>query len=410
MWHAGGSRSRQTHACGRSFYPCFLPLTARPLSSHCSCCPAPSWWSCLNFFGGGVVGSTALTQVRRRPAGGWRGPAPEAQALQAHLCPAPDPLAQLPLPQVPELVNRPFETPSRLGYALPGTATGGRRAASSRARRRHCPSARHSPFKPPYALLPASPIPCVGPRCYSVCQGAPARLHGQPAEAGPFGACHACHAAAATPRLPTPPLRLPPQFFLTVMILRTLMSVPLRFLISQPGVWQAWIRCGGRAGVRAAVAGGYDCVLGAAPALAVALPFGCAATPRALPTSASHSMALMPFLKGMRDANATERTRFMRNALRSPRYGVEFGGNLCLVMLISFAFAVRAPAATGDAPPAGLPAPARCSPAAICADAPRLPALCPPSPLPPPPRSSAPSSRCSVSPSSSETGSSGATS
>lgn len=27
------------------------------------------------------------------------------------------------------------------------------------------------------------------------------------------------------------------------MILRTLMTVPLRFLLPQPGVWQAWVRC-----------------------------------------------------------------------------------------------------------------------------------------------------------------------
>jgi hypothetical protein len=29
--------------------------------------------------------------------------------------------------------------------------------------------------------------------------------------------------------------------------------------------------------------------------------------------------------------------------VRSPRYGVEFGGNLCLVVLICFAFAVICP-------------------------------------------------------------------
>ena len=54
-------------------------------------------------------------------------------------------------------------------------------------------------------------------------------------------------------------------------------------------------------------------------------------------------MALSPVFRGLRDAGATERTMFMRNALRSPRYGVEYGGNTCLVLLISFAFAVICP-------------------------------------------------------------------
>ena len=34
-------------------------------------------------------------------------------------------------------------------------------------------------------------------------------------------------------------------------------------------------------------------------------------------------MGLSLFVKGIRDENATERARFMRNAIRSPRYGVE---------------------------------------------------------------------------------------
>jgi hypothetical protein len=62
--------------------------------------------------------------------------------------------------------------------------------------------------------------------------------------------------------------------------------------------------------------------------------------PAHAPLSLCCRMALSPFFKSMRDSHATERTVFMRNALRSPRYGVEFGGNLCLVALISFAFAV----------------------------------------------------------------------
>ena len=34
------------------------------------------------------------------------------------------------------------------------------------------------------------------------------------------------------------------KFFMSYMIMRTLMAVPLRFLITQPGAWQAWLRCG----------------------------------------------------------------------------------------------------------------------------------------------------------------------
>jgi hypothetical protein len=114
-------------------------------------------WSALNFFVGGVVGSTVLAQV-------------------------------------PELVSKPFETPQRLGYALPASA----------------------------------------------------------------------------------------KFFLTYLILRTFMTVPLRFLIAQPGVWQAWIRFG---------------------------------------------ISLVN--KNIKDDKATSRALYMRTAIRSPRYGVEFGGNMC---------------------------------------------------------------------------------
>ncbi len=65
------------------------------------------------------------------------------------------------LTQIPELVNKPLETPNRLGYAIPSSA----------------------------------------------------------------------------------------KFFLSYMVLRVFLTIPLRFLITQPGVWQAWIRWGG-AGVR----------------------------------------------------------------------------------------------------------------------------------------------------------------
>lgn len=40
-------------------------------------------------------------------------------------------------------------------------------------------------------------------------------------------------------------------------------------------------------------------------------------------------MALVPFVPGMRDTRAAERTLFMRRAIRSPRYGVEYGANIC---------------------------------------------------------------------------------
>jgi hypothetical protein len=32
------------------------------------------------------------------------------------------------------------------------------------------------------------------------------------------------------------------KFFLNYIILRAFMSMPLRFLITQPGVWQCWLR------------------------------------------------------------------------------------------------------------------------------------------------------------------------
>ena len=128
-------------------------------------------WACFNFFGGGVIGSTALAEL-------------------------------------PQFIEKPMETPGRLGYALPSSA----------------------------------------------------------------------------------------KFFLTYMVLRTFMTVPLRFLLPQPGVWQAWVR-----------------------------------------------MGLHPIFKGLKDANATPRARFMRAAIRSPRYGIEFGGNLCLVLLVSFAYAAICP-------------------------------------------------------------------
>lgn len=37
----------------------------------------------------------------------------------------------------------------------------------------------------------------------------------------------------------------------------------------------------------------------------------------------THRMGLAPLFKGMREQHATERARFMWNAIRSPRYGVE---------------------------------------------------------------------------------------
>jgi len=116
----------------------------------------------LNFFMGGVVGSTALARV-------------------------------------PELVNRPFETPQLLGYALPASS----------------------------------------------------------------------------------------KFFFTYLILRTFMSLPLRFLIPQPGVWQAWIR-----------------------------------------------MGFSPFFKSLRSTGASARTQFMRHAIRSPRYGCGLWLHYCSGVLL----------------------------------------------------------------------------
>ncbi|KAI8469089.1 MAG: hypothetical protein J3K34DRAFT_514584 [Monoraphidium minutum] len=86
------------------------------------------------------------------------------------------------------------------------------------------------------------------------------------------------------------------KFFFSYMILRTFMSIPLRFLIPQAGVWQAWIR-----------------------------------------------IALRRWFKTLRDDGVPERTAFMRRAIHSPQYGIEYGGNICLVVLICFAFAVICP-------------------------------------------------------------------
>jgi hypothetical protein len=38
------------------------------------------------------------------------------------------------------------------------------------------------------------------------------------------------------------------KFFLIYIIMRTFMTVPLRFLITQPGVWQSWLRWEGGGG------------------------------------------------------------------------------------------------------------------------------------------------------------------
>eukprot|EP00878_Enallax_costatus_P009758 GHUV01010191.1.p1 GENE.GHUV01010191.1~~GHUV01010191.1.p1 ORF type:complete len:1012 (+),score=268.71 GHUV01010191.1:434-3469(+) len=79
------------------------------------------------------------------------------------------------------------------------------------------------------------------------------------------------------------------KFFFTYIIMRVFMSVPLRFLITQPGVWQCWLRL-------------FDIFGGSVP----------------------------------------PRVEFMRYAIRSPRYGVEFGSSL-LIMLIALAFSIIAP-------------------------------------------------------------------
>ncbi|KAF6257975.1 hypothetical protein COO60DRAFT_1701539 [Scenedesmus sp. NREL 46B-D3] len=79
------------------------------------------------------------------------------------------------------------------------------------------------------------------------------------------------------------------KFFFTYLIMRTLMSVPLRFLIAQPGVWQYWLRL-------------LDLFGGPVP----------------------------------------PRVSFMRDAIRSPRFGVEYGSSL-LILLICLAFSIISP-------------------------------------------------------------------
>lgn len=46
-----------------------------------------------------------------------------------------------------------------------------------------------------------------------------------------------------------------------------------------------------------------------------------------------------------KDSSVPPRTRFMRYAIRSPRYGVEYGSTL-LILLISLAFALISPLIT----------------------------------------------------------------
>ena len=96
---------------------------------HCTCTVVTcSLWACLNFFGGGVVGSTALARVGFGGCQVWCA----AQTLWvciAHHNSEPSfcLLFALVLPltchmhiQVPEFINKPLETPQLLGYALPG--------------------------------------------------------------------------------------------------------------------------------------------------------------------------------------------------------------------------------------------------------------------------------------------------
>jgi hypothetical protein len=78
------------------------------------------------------------------------------------------------------------------------------------------------------------------------------------------------------------------KFFVLYMINRTLMTLPLRFLITQPGVWQAWLRL-------------FDVF-----------------------------------------ARPSERQLFLNYAIRSPRYGPEYG-NMLLIALIGWAFALVCP-------------------------------------------------------------------
>lgn len=100
-------------------------------------------------------------------------------------------------------------------------------------------------------------------------------------------AVRSCNRAVMQHRYATPSsLR---QEYVSCMCVLLALAVPLRFLITQPGVWQCWLRL-------------MDIFGGEVPA----------------------------------------RTRFMREAIRSPRYGVEFGSSL-LITLISLAFSIISP-------------------------------------------------------------------
>lgn len=127
------------------------------------------------------------------------------------------------------------------------------------------------------------------------------------------------------------------KWFFVYLVMRTLAVMPSRFLMPQPGVSTSIRRC--------------------APALMLQWKSGCgaAATMHNPRPPADHTglspvrrSLLFAVTKGLRLSKAEaddgpERARFMRTSIPTPRYGVELGGNTCLVVLISLAFAAVCP-------------------------------------------------------------------
>ena len=117
------------------------------------------------------------------------------------------------------------------------------------------------------------------------------------------------------------------KFFFSDMILRTFMSVPLRFLIPQPAVWQAWIRsasvdpCLSTSRVKYALV----CVQVHSPEW-LPLDQQSSLAPLAAWRNATchclsfhRRMALGRWIKTVKDDCIPERTRYLRDALHSPQ-------------------------------------------------------------------------------------------
>lgn len=154
------------------------------------------------------------------------------------------------------------------------------------------------------------------------------------------------HPSRQVPSLLGQALPTSSKFFFTYVIMRTFMTVPLRFLITQPGVWQSWLRCApGRPRRQKQGGGGAALCIGAAAPARTAHADACPPRPAALRLCWCCCHCCSPRLLDMFPpcrGPVPPRTHFMRHAIRSPRYGVEFGSAL-LIMLICIAFSIICP-------------------------------------------------------------------